>query len=154
MVRDLDPLGPDLDIHHPADQPAGNRIHVLSHVDRAALTNAKTLEHLIRIQPMVGQAAQMLLLPFEQRPAMVVRFRDEFFEKAHILFAAGKIPAASKQKRLVDAVLQVPMQGFHIAVLIRAADIGSLRLAAVVIHQRLVALGVRLAIRMVLDRRA
>jgi hypothetical protein len=79
---------------------------------------------------------------------------DELFEETHILFAAGKIPAASQQKRLVNAVLQVAVRGFHIAVFIRTADIDSLRLAAVVIHQRLVALGVRLAIRMVLDCRA
>jgi hypothetical protein len=70
LMRDLDPLGPDLGIHRPANQPTGNRIHVLSHMNRAALMNAKAREHLIRIEPMIGQSAQMLLLSLEQRPAM------------------------------------------------------------------------------------
>jgi hypothetical protein len=58
LVRDGDFLRSDLDIHGPANQSAGDRVHVLSDRDRTALGDAQPFEPLVGIKPMVGQLLQ------------------------------------------------------------------------------------------------
>jgi hypothetical protein len=154
LVRDGDFLRSDLDIHGPANQSAGDRVHVLSDRDGAALGHAQPFEPLVGIEPMVGQSAQGHLFLKKLRLTMQVGLGDHLLHKHLVLVAAGKVPAAPQEQGLVDAGLQMTVRGFHIAVFVRAAGVGSLGLATIMRHQRLIACGVNLAVRMVVDRRA
>jgi hypothetical protein len=154
LVCDGDLFRSDLDIHGSADQSAGDRVHVLSDRDRAALGDTQPFEPLVRIEPMVGQSTQGRLFFEKLRLTMQVRLGNHLLHKRFVLLAASKVPTAAQEQCLVDAVLQVAMRGFHIPVLVRAARVGSLGLAIVVVHQRLIACGVDLPIRMIIDRRA
>lgn len=153
LMTDLQKLRADFHIDVAIDQPAGHRIHVLPHADRAALAHANPAEHLIRLQPTGGQTAELFLFLGKAVLAMAVRPDDQVFHKRQVIFATEKIPAASQQEGLIDPPLQMPVGRFHIAVLVGRADVDSLGLEAVVIHQGSIALGVDLAIGQVVDCR-
>lgn len=154
LMTDLQKLRADFHIDVAIDQPAGHGIHVLPHADRAAFAHANPAEHLISLQPTGGQTAELFLFLGKAVLAMAVRPGDQVFHERQVIFAAEKVPAASQQEGLIDPPLQMSVGRFHIAVLVGRADVGSLRLEAVVIHQGPIALGVDLAIGQVVDRRA
>ena len=54
VMRYGDLFGGDSQIHQLPDQPAGNRIRIRPHDDRAAATDADTFNYVIRIQPFIG----------------------------------------------------------------------------------------------------
>jgi len=56
-------------------------------------------------------------------------------EELFVLFTAGEVAAPAQQERLIDGGLQVAVRRFDVAVLMRLAGIGPLRLDLVVVHQ-------------------
>ncbi|MEO8496373.1 MAG: hypothetical protein ABI614_15000 [Planctomycetota bacterium] len=70
---------------------------------------------------------------------------------AHLDRAARANATATQQQPLLDPVLDVSVSRFDIALLVGTACVSSLRLTAVVLHERRVAIGVRLAAGVVLD---
>ena len=152
LVRDLDELRRDLHVHLLTDQSAGHRIAVGSHSNRTALGHANVFQSFIGIQAIIRQPRQKLLFFGKAFLTRLVRLGDQFFQETHIVFATRKIPAPSQKQRLIDPAFEMAIRGFHIAVLVRTPRIGFLRFDSVMLHQRLVALGVRFSIRMIVDR--
>ena len=133
------------------DQPTRNRVGVSAHLDRAARANAEVTQHIVRVEPIVGQLVQRRLLFAETFATIGVGLGDDLFHEGHVVIAAGEVATATQQQPLIDPVLDVSVSRFDIAVLIGTAGVGSLGLTAVVLHERRVAIGVRLAAGVVLD---
>ena len=77
-------------------------------------------------------------------------------DREYLDFAAG-IAVASLghcHPRLVEAILEMPVGRFDVAVLVGAPRVGAFRFAAVMVHQRRVTIGQRLAAGVIADRRA
>ena len=133
------------------DQPTRNRVGVSAHLDRAARANAEVAQHIVRVEPIVGQLVQRRLLFAETFAAIGVGLCDDLFDEGQVVIAAGEVATATQQQPLLDPVLDVSVRRFDIAVLVGTACVGSLRLTAVVLHERRVAIGVRLAAGVVFD---
>ena len=107
LVRDLDELGRDLDIHLLTDQPTRHRIAVRPHANCAALRHADARKSFIGVQPMTRQAGQELLFLGKAPLTMLVRLGDQVLEETQIVFATRKVSAAAEHQRLIDPVLEV-----------------------------------------------
>lgn len=141
VMRHRDVFGTDSQIHQLTDQPTGNRIRVRPHTYRAAAADPHVGHDVVRVQPGIRQSAQLsrvfeiLLLP------VVVGSTDQVFHEVHILFAALEVPAAAQHQCLINAILQVAVGRFDIAVLVGTPSVRAFRFAVVVTHQRRVSLG-------------
>ena len=60
---------------------------------------------------------------------------DQFFHEGNVGFASIKVATAAQHQRLVDAIFQMAIGRFHVAVFIRASWVGSFCFAVVVAHQ-------------------
>jgi hypothetical protein len=151
LMHHDDLLGSNPHIDLRIDQPTRNRVGVGAHLDRAARANAEATQHIVRVEPIVGQLVQRHLLFAETFAAIGVGLCDDLFNEGQVVIAADEVAAATQQQPLLDPVLDVSVRRFDIAVLVGTAGVGSLRLTAVVRHECRVAIGVRLAARMILD---
>jgi len=150
--RDL--FGPDAKVHELADQPTGDRVRIGSHVDRAAARDSHTFDDVVRVELFIGQSIQMSHIIKEVLPPVIVRALHQVFHEVNVFFTAVKTPTATQQQRLVNAILDVPVRRFDVAVLVGTPRIGAFGFAAVMIHQRRVTIGQRLAAGVIADRRA
>ena len=71
---------------------------------------------------------------------------NDVFHKPDIFVAAGELTASAQHQRLVEAIFEMPVQRFHIAVLVGAPGVGALAFAAVVVQQCCIAIGENSAI--------
>ncbi len=133
LMRHDDFFGCDSQINLLTDQPTGNRIRICPHVNRAAFADANLRDDIVRVEPFERQRFQLSLLFCEPCRAVPVGAGHDSFDEADVLGAAGKVTTSAKQQRLIDAVFDVPIQRFHIAVLVGASRVGAFSFAAVVI---------------------
>jgi len=154
LMRHADLFGSNSNIHLSANQAAGNRIGVGSHLNRAAATDANAGQKVVGVESLLRQRLERRLFFEEPLRTIGVGATDQLFHEVHVLLAAGELPAAAQQQRLVDALLDVPVGRFDIAVLVGAPRIGAFRFAAVMSHQRRVAIRQQLAAGVIADRRA
>jgi hypothetical protein len=133
LMRHDDFFGGDSQINVLTDQPTGNRIRIGPHLNRAALADANLREEIVRVEPFERQRFQMSLLFCKSCRAMSVGAGHDFFDEADVLGAAGKVTTSAKHQRLVNAVLEMPIQRFHIAVLVGTSRVGAFACGAVVI---------------------
>lgn len=136
-----------------ADESAVHRIDVVLYPDQAAARDrhAQTLaafqasrRQRPQHRPFFGKTSLPLAIPL---PCY-------FLQEARVLRAAGKIPAAAQQQRLLHRVLEMPMRRFHIAIFMRCADVDPLAHEAVMAQQSLIAPGEILIVREIVDRAA
>lgn len=123
-----------------ADQPAVHRIGVVLHVDHAAAGHGHC-QPLARFQPACRQGPQhRLLLDQPFRPgaiALLAHFAQERF----VLGAAGKVPPAPQQQRLLHGVFEMPMRRLGVAVFVGLPRLDLLAHQGIVPQQPLITLG-------------
>ena len=134
-VPDHDEVGVDHNVHPVADQPAMNRIRVAFDLDRAATADFNARDALPVIEFARRQLAKARLFLGEFGGSRQVTLVGQPLQKPFILCAVGKVATATQQQGLVDDRLEMPMRRFDIAVFVCLADVDSLRLDFVVIHQ-------------------
>lgn len=137
--RDL--FGPDAKVDELIDQPAGNRVRVGSHADRAAAGNSHALDDVVRVERLVRKSIQVREIIKKLLPPVVVGSLDELFHEGDVLFTAVEISTATQQQRLFDAILKMPIGRFHVAVFVGTASIRAFRFAVVISHQGRVTFG-------------
>ena len=129
-IPDLNLVHADPRLHLLADQPRRHGVGVLFHPDGAAATHTHTLA-LQRVQTPLRQSPQVRhLFRHLRRPATIL-LPEHAEGELPVLCAAGKIPAATQQQRLLHGVLEMPMQRFHISILMPTGGIGRLGLHTV-----------------------
>jgi hypothetical protein len=140
-------------LHLLADQPTRQHVAVSLHMNQAALVHA-TLQALTRFQAPCRQRPQHSQL-FRQ-PLTTARVEPllQLMQKTLVVFAAGKIPAATQQQRLVHGLLEAPMPLLDVAVLVAVAGLNLLPDESVVRQQSLIALGELFPFRQVVHGRA
>jgi hypothetical protein len=134
-IPDLDLLQADPRLHLQADQPRRHRVGVVLHLDGAAPTHTHTLPFQ-RLQAPGRQRPQARhLLGDLCRPARIALL-EHAQEERPILFAVGKLSAATQEQRLLHGVFEMPMQRLHITILVPAGGIGRLGVHTVMGQQR------------------
>jgi hypothetical protein len=105
-VPDLDAVGVEPGFHTLADQPAMHRVGTAVNVDQASRIDAA--RHFQTTgQTDVGQVLQRRDLFGEAvAPTLIAAFHN-LLEEVRVLLAAGKVPAATHQERLIDGGLEV-----------------------------------------------
>jgi hypothetical protein len=143
-VPDLDPLGEHTGLDPLADQPAGHRVNVLVHVDRAAAIHAHP-HALARLQTPRRQRPQHGQLLGQTRFPARVQLPKQRAQKRFVRRSAGKIPAATQEQRLLERTLEAMMALLDVAILVAVAGVDGLALQAIMLQQRLVTPRERLA---------
>lgn len=138
-VEDLEVVGVDHDVHLVVDQPAGDRIRVALHLNRAARVDLDVVEPPPVIELACRQVAEAGLFLSELVGPRGVPLVHQSAEERFILLAAGEVAAAAQQERLIDDGLQVAVRRLDVAILMRLAGVGPMRLDLVVVHQVAVA---------------
>jgi len=153
VMSHRDRFGTDAQVDQLSDQPAGNRVGVRPHQDRAAGTDAYAPDDVVRVQTLIRQSIQMGLIIQILFAPMIVGLSDEVFHKHDVLFTTVEVPTSPQQQRLVDALFQMPVRGFDVTILVGTACVRAFGLTVVVTHQRRVALRQFMTARMVPHRR-
>jgi len=103
-----------------ADQPAVHRIHVVLHPNQAAGGHGR-LQPLARLQTACRQRSQHGALLGQSPASIQVALPAHLFQERLVLRAAGKVPAATQQQRLLHRVFEMPMRRLGIAVFVGLA---------------------------------
>lgn len=136
-----------------ADQPAVHRIDVVLHPDQTAARD-RYAQTLAAFQASRRQRPQHRPFFGKTPPPRAIPLPCYLLQEGRVLLAAGKIPAAAQQQRLLHRVLEVPMRRFHIAIFMRCPGVDPLAHEAVVGQQSLIAPGEILIVREIVDRAA
>ena len=130
-VPDLDAVSVEPGFHPRADQPAMYRVGTAVDVDQTSRIDAAT--HLEATgQTDVGQTLQRRDLFGDAITPTLIANRDNFLQEVRVLFAAGKVPTATHQQRLIDSGFEVVVRRFRIAILVRLPDVDPLTRQTVV----------------------
>jgi hypothetical protein len=133
-VPDLDAVGVEPGFHTLADQPAMHRVGTAVDVDQTSRIDAA--RHLQTTgQTDVGQVLQRCHLFGQAIAATFIANPDNLLKEVRVLVAAGKVPAATHQERLIDGGFEVVVRRFGIAILVRLPDVDPLTGQTVVIQQ-------------------
>jgi hypothetical protein len=133
-VPDLDAVGEKPGFHPFADQTAMHRVGAAVDVDQASRIDPAT--HLQATgQTDVGQVLQRRDLFGEAIASTLITAPHNLQEELGVLLAAGKVPAATHQERLIDGGFEVVVRRFGIAVLVRLPDVDPLTGQTVVLQQ-------------------
>jgi hypothetical protein len=124
----LDPL---------ADQPAGHRVDVARHPDRAARAYLDP-QPPARLQPPGRQGPQQAHLLGEALPPPGVELAEQLPHERPVVRAAGEVAAATQHQRLVEGTLELPMALLGVAVLVGLAGLDRLALEPIMLQQPLV----------------
>jgi hypothetical protein len=144
-VPNLDPLGEHAGLDPLADQSASHRVDVLVHMDGATAVHAHP-HALARLQTPRRQRPQHGLFLGEACLSACVLLHKQLTQERLVGRAVGKIPAATQEQRLLQGTLEAMMTLLDVAVLVTAASVDGLALQAIMLQQRLVTLGERLAL--------
>jgi hypothetical protein len=136
-VPHLDPLRVQPRLHPLADQPAGHRVDVARHPDRAARTHLDP-QPPARLQAPRRQRPQQRHLLGQALPTPGVELAKHLPHERPIVVAAGEIPAAPEHQRLVEGPLELVVALLGVAVLVGLARLDRLALEPVVLQQTLV----------------
>jgi hypothetical protein len=119
-------------VHGLADQAAMHRVRVSLNLDRAAHAHRDVAQSPAAFQPSCRKLAEHRL--FFRKPLLPARVPagHQVAKELDVLRAAGEVAAAAQPQGLVHGVLEVTVGGFHVAVLMRLADIDPLTLQPVV----------------------
>jgi hypothetical protein len=150
-VPDVEGLGPDVDIHLFADQPAGQRVGVAADVDRAARIDPR-LEPSGHLQPSGRQGRQDGHLFMETLLSVCVAPGHEPLEERLIVASIGEITAASEHQGLVDGLLEAVMTLLDVAILVGLSRLDRLTFEAIMRQQSLISPGEHLGFGVAVDR--
>lgn len=152
LVRDCDLFGTNPQIDQLADQSAGNRIRIGSHIDRAAARNTDSLNDVVGVELLIRQPVQMHQFFVELFATVLIGTLHEVFHKGDVLVTALKAATPPQQQRLFDTILEMAVRRFDVAILVGAACVRAFGFAVVVTHQCGIPLGQFLAAGMIPHR--
>jgi hypothetical protein len=133
-VPDFHAIGEESGFHPLADQSAMNRVGAAVNVDQASrIDSARHLE--ATRQTHIGQTRERRDLFGEAIPPRFVADLHHVLEELTVLFAAGELPTASQEQRLIDGGFEVAVRRFDIAVLVGLSGIDPLADQTVVRQQ-------------------
>lgn len=141
MMSHRDLFGTDAQINKLADQSTRHRVRVGPDIDRAAATDANPLEDVVGVEHCVGQWPEMGGVIEKLLSTIRVASFNQLFHEGDVGFASIKVATAAQHQRLINAIFQMAIGGFHVAVLIRTSRVGSFCFAVVVTHQCRIAFG-------------
>jgi len=135
LICHRDCLGADSHIDFASDQATGNRVSVGSNIDRRALTDTNAFELVVGVKSNVGKPTKGQ--SFFGKPLLASRIgaSDDLLHEGHVLVTTCEVATTAKHEGLVDAIFEVTVLRFDIAVLIGTSGVGLLSDTAVVIHQ-------------------
>jgi hypothetical protein len=134
-VPHLDVLDTNHHVHLLADQAAMHRVRVPLDLDRAAHAHHDVAQSPAAFQPSCRKLAQHRLFFRKLLLPVHVPADQQLAEELQVLLPASEVSAAAQPQGLVHRVLEVPVGGFHVAVLMRLADIDPLTLQTVVLQE-------------------
>jgi hypothetical protein len=137
-VPNLDPLGIEPRFDPLADQPAGHRVDIPLHADRAARLHPQP-QSLARLQTADRQRPQHRQFLGETSLPTGVALVEHLPQERLVGISAGKVAAAPQQQGLVEAPLELTVALLHVAVLMALTGVDRFPLQAVVVQDRLVA---------------
>jgi hypothetical protein len=150
-VPDLEGLGTDMDIDLLADQAAGQRVGVATHMDRAARVDPG-LESPGHLQPASRQRRQHGHFLAKTLPPIGIASGHEPLEERLIVASAGEIAAASEHQGLVDGLLEAVMTLLDVAILVGLPRPDRLAFEPVMREQSVVPAGEQLGFGIAVDR--
>ncbi len=138
-VPHVEVVGVNADLDPFADQTAGHRVGVAADVDRAAAIHTDS-HALAGVEPLRRQRSQHGSFFLEALHPTLVALAEQLAHKQLVVAAAGEVPAATQQQRLVQGTFELAMALLHVAVLVRPGRVDGLALQAVVLQQALIPL--------------
>jgi hypothetical protein len=136
-----------------ADQPAVHRIHIVLHANQAAGGHGHC-QPLARLQTPRRQWSQHGALLGQSLGPALVALPAYLLQERFVQRAAGKVPAAAEQQRLIHRVFEMPMRRLGIAVFVSRARLDLLPHQSVMVQQPLVTLREVAPLRQVVHRAA
>ena len=138
-VPHLDVVGVDAGLDPFADETAGHRVRVAADVDGTAVIHPHGHAP-AGVQPLRRQRPQHRPLFLKTLHSPLVALGEQLTHKRLVVAAAGEVPVAAQQQRLVQGALEAVMALLHVAVLVRPSRVDGLALQAVVLQQALITL--------------
>jgi hypothetical protein len=138
-VPDLDVVGVDAGLDPFADQTAGHRVGIAADVDRAAVIHPHR-HALAGVEPLRRQRSQHGPIFLKTLHPPLITLGEQLSHKRLVVTAAGEVPVATQEQRLVQGALEAVMALLHVAVLMRPGRVDGLALQAVVLQQTLITL--------------
>ena len=126
-IPDLDLLQADACLHLGAQQAGRHRVGIVFDPNRTAAAHDHALPFQA-LQPTRRQGMQVRQLLGELGCPARIAPGEHIQHQGPVRLAAGKIPAATQQQRLLHGRLEMPMRRLHIAILMAAGRVGRLRL--------------------------
>jgi len=126
-VPHLDVVGMDAGLDPFTDQTARHRVGVADDVDGAAVIHPHR-HALAGVEPLRRQRPQHRPLLLEALHPPPVALGEQLAHKRLVVAAAGEVPVAAQQQRLVQGALEAVMALLHIAVLMRPGRVNGLAL--------------------------
>jgi hypothetical protein len=136
-VPEFDPLGVQPGLDPLADQPAGHRVDVARHADRAARLHPHP-QSLARLQAASGQRPEPGHLFGQPGLTPGVELGEQPAEEGGVVVTAAEVAAAPQQEGLAEGLLEAVVPLLDVAVLVALARLDRLALQAVVPQQGLV----------------
>jgi hypothetical protein len=139
-VPHLHVLGVQTHLDPFTDQPAGHRVHVAAHADRATRIHLRP-DAAHRLESTRRQRAQQLHLLSLLRDPVRVQLVEQITEVLLVGFAAGEVPAGAEHQLLIERPFEAMVALFDVAVLVPVPGLDRLPFEAVVLQQRSIPLG-------------
>jgi hypothetical protein len=143
-VPDFQHLGVQPHLDPLADEPAGHRVDVAGHMNRAPRIDPDP-QPLARLQPPRRQRPQHRQLLGQTRLPAGIQLGEHLTHEHGVGFTAGEVPAAPQHQRLVQGPFELAVALLDIAVLVAVAGLNRLPPHAIVPQQCLITLRERLA---------
>jgi hypothetical protein len=122
-------------VHLAADQAAMHRVRVPLDLDRAASSHRNVSQPSAAFQPACRKWANCRQLLGKPVLPVDITGGHQVAEESQVFLPAGKVAAATQPQGLIHRLLEMPVRGFRIAVLMRLTDIDPLSLQTVVLQQ-------------------
>ena len=144
----------DAKIDELTDQPTRHRVRIGARVDRAAATDAEALDNVVGVEPVVRQSIQMSQVVQKLLSPIVVGSFDQLLDEGDVGISSFKVATAAQQQCLIDAILEMPVRRFDVAVFVGTASVRTLGFAVVITHEGRISLGQFATTRVISYRRS
>lgn len=136
-VPHLHPLRVQPCLHPLPDEPAGHRVDVARHPDRAAAADLDP-QPPARPQPPRRQRAQQRHLLGKTLPPPRIELPEHLTHEPPVVLPAGEVPTAAEHQRLSEGTLELAVALLGIPILVGLARLDRLALEPVVLQKPLV----------------
>jgi hypothetical protein len=95
VMRYIDPLGADRNIHLAADESTGDRVTISTNMDRAVAVNQDASKRFVRVELLMRKRPKLLLFNRKAIASLVIPPSHHFLHELHILIATLEAATAS-----------------------------------------------------------